>query len=87
MCPETPQWWQTWGLIKDLELDKSVLNFIPLSHFLNYGIKTVFDSEAVEEEGPEKIAYPKPVLSKLDFWALNTSSSFALDILSILVLT
>ena len=67
MCPETPQWWQTWGLIKDLELDKSILNFIPLSHFSDWGTKTVFDPEAVEEEGPEETAYPKLVLSELDF--------------------
>ena len=67
MCSETPQWWQTWGLIKDLELDKSVLNFIPLSPFSDWGTKTVFDLEAVEEEGPEETVYPKPVLSELGF--------------------
>ena len=44
MCSETPQWWQTWvvfelldflewDLTKDLELAKSVLDFIPLSLF------------------------------------------------------
>ena len=44
MCPETPQWWQTWvvfelldflewGLTKDLELAKSVLDFIPFLPF------------------------------------------------------
>ena len=78
MCPETPQWWQTWvvfelldflkwGLIKDLELAKSILDFIPLSHFLDWGTKIVFDLEAVEEEGPEEIEYPKPVLLELGF--------------------
>ena len=97
MCPKTPQWWQTWvvfelldflkwGLTKDLELAKSVLDFIPLSPFSDYGTKIFFDPKAMEEEGLEEIAYPKPVLLELGFWALNTSSSFALDILSIWVL-
>ena len=76
MCPKTPQWWQTWGLTKDLELDKSVIDFIPVSPFSNWGTKTIFDLEAVEEEGSEEIAYLKPVLSELGFWALKTSSSF-----------
>ena len=46
MCLEISQWWQTWvifelldflkwGLTKDLELAKSVLDFIPLSPFSN----------------------------------------------------
>ena len=97
MCPETPQWWQIrailgllnfleWGLTNDLELYKSVMDFIPLSHFSDYGTKTVFDLEAVEEEGPNETAYPKPVLSELGFWALKTSSTFAIDILVIWVL-
>ena len=74
MCPETPQWWQTWailgllnflewGLTNDLELYKSVMDFIHLSHFSDYGTKTVFDLEAVEEEGSKETAYLKPVLS------------------------
>ena len=74
MCPETPQQWQTWvvfelldflewGLIKDLELDKSVMDFIPLSPFSNYGTKIVFDPKAVEDEGPEESTYPKTALS------------------------
>ena len=78
MCPETPQWWQTWvvfelpnflewGLTKDLELAKSILDFIPLSHFSDLGTKTIFDPEAVEEEGLEETAYPKPVLLELGF--------------------
>ena len=67
MCPETPQWWQTWGLTKDLKLAKSVLDFIPLLPFSNWGTKIVLDLEAEEEEGPEEIAYPKPVLSELGF--------------------
>ena len=67
MYPETPQWWQTWGLTKDLELDKSVMDFIPLSHFSNWSTKTVFDPKVVEEERSKETAYPKPVLSKLDF--------------------
>ena len=67
MCPETQQWWQTWGLSKDLELEKSVLDFIPLSLFSDFGTKTVFDPEAVEEEGSEETAYPKPDLSELGF--------------------
>ena len=71
MCPEIPQWWQTWGLTKDLELVRSVLDFIPLLPFLDWDTKTVLDPEAVEEEGPEEIAYPKPVLSELGFWALK----------------
>ena len=75
MCLETLQWWQTWGRTKDLELAILVLDFIPLSHFSDWGIKTVLDPEAVEEEGLEEIAYPKPVLSELGFWALKTSSS------------
>ena len=52
---------------KDLELIKSVLDFIPLSPFSDWGIKTVLDPEVVEEEGPEETAYPKPVLSELGF--------------------
>ena len=80
MCPKTQQWWQTWGLTKDLELVRSVLDFLPFS---DYDTKTVIDPEAVEEKGPEETAYPKPILSELGFWALKTSSSFALDILSI----
>ena len=78
MCLKTPQWWQIWvvlelldflewGLTKDLEIDQSIMDFIPLSLFLDWGTKTVFDPEAVEEEGPEETTYPKPVLSKLDF--------------------
>ena len=56
MCPETPQWWQTLSLTKDLELVKSVMDFIPLLPFSDYGIKTVLDPEAVEDEGPEEPA-------------------------------
>ena len=93
VCPKTPQWWQTWvvlelldflewGLIKVLELDISVMDFLPLSTFSNWGTKTV---EVVEEERPEELTYPKPVLSELGFWELKTSSSLALDILSIWV--
>ena len=67
MCSETPQWWQTWGLTKDLELAKSVLDFILLLPFSNWGTKIVLDLEAVEEEGLEEITYPKPVLSELGF--------------------
>ena len=67
MCPETPQWWQTWGLTKNLELAKSVLDFILLLPFSNLGTKIVLDLEAVEEEGLEEITYPKPVLSELGF--------------------
>ena len=63
MCLETPQWWQTWSLLKDLELDKSISNFIPLSPFSDLGTKTVLDPEAMEKEGLEETAYPKPVLS------------------------
>ena len=59
MCPETPQWWQNWGLTKDLELARSVLDFIPLLPFSDCGTKTVLDPEAVEEEGLEETAYPK----------------------------
>ena len=86
MCPETPQWWQTWGLTKDLELARSVLDFIPLLPFSDYSTRTVLNPEAVEEKGSEETAYLKLVLSELDFWALKTSSSFALDILLIWVL-
>ena len=67
MCPETSQWWQTWGLTKDLELAKPVLNFIHLSPFSDCGTKIVFDLEAVEDEGPDETAYPKLVLSELCF--------------------
>ena len=67
MCPETPQSWQTWGLTKDLELTKTVLDFIRLSPFSDWGIKTVLDSEAMEEEGLEETTYPKLVLSELGF--------------------
>ena len=67
MCPETPQWWQTWGLTKDLELAKLVLDFIPLSPFSDYGTKTVLDPEAMEEKGLEETTYPKPILSELGF--------------------
>ena len=52
---------------KDLELEKSVMDFIPLSPFSDWGTKKVFDLEAVEEEGPEETAYPKLVLSELGF--------------------
>ena len=51
----------------DLELAKSVLDFIPLSPFSDWRTKTVFDLEAVEEEGPEETTYPKLVLSELGF--------------------
>ena len=64
MCPETPQWWQTWGLTKDLELARLVLDFIPLLHFSDCGTKIVLDPEAVEEEGPEETTYLKPVLDR-----------------------
>ena len=67
MCPEALQWWQTWGLTKNLELARSVLDFILLSPFSDWGTKTVLDPEAVEEEGLEEIAYPKPVLLELGF--------------------
>ena len=67
MCPETPQWWQTWGLTRDLELDKLVMDLIPLSPFSDYGTKTVLDPEAMEEKGSEETTYPKPVLSELGF--------------------
>ena len=43
------------------------MDFIPLSHFSNWGTTTIFDPEAVEEGGPEEIVYPKPVLSELGF--------------------
>ena len=52
---------------KDLELARSVLEFIPLLPFSDCGTKTVIDPEAVEEKGQEEIAYPKPVLSELGF--------------------
>ena len=52
---------------KDLELDKSVMDFIPLSPFSDWGTKIVFDPEAVEKEGLVETTYPKPVLSKLGF--------------------
>ena len=81
MCLETPQWWQTWGLTNDLELARSVLDFIHLLPFSDYGTKTALDPKAVEKEGLEETAYLKLILSELGFWALNTSSSFALDIL------
>ena len=58
------------------------MDFLPLSTFSNWGTKTV---EVVEEERPEELTYPKPVLSELGFWELKTSSSLALDILSIWV--
>ena len=67
MCPKTPQWWQIWGLTKDLELAKTVLDFIPLSPFSDWGTKIVLNLEAVEEKGTEETAYPKPVLSELGF--------------------
>ena len=86
MCPETPQWWQTWGLTKDLELARSILDFIPLLPFSYCGTKIVLDLEVMEEKGLEETAYPKLVLLELGFLALKTSSSFALDILSIWVL-
>ena len=54
-------------ITKDLELAKSVLDFIPLSHFSDWGTKIVLDPEAMEEEGLKETAYPKPVLSELDF--------------------
>ena len=84
MCLETPQWWQTWGLTWDLELDKSVLDSY-LYHLFQIGAQ-ILDLEVMEEEGLEEIAYPKPVLLELGFWELKTSLSFALDILSMWIL-
>ena len=55
MYPETPQRWQTWCQTKDLELVKTVLDFIPLSPISNCGTKTVLDLEAVEKEGPRSM--------------------------------
>ena len=52
---------------KDLKLDKSVMDFIPLSPFLDWDTKTVFDPEGVGEEGLEESIYPKPALSELGF--------------------
>ena len=54
-----------WGLTKDLELDISVMDFLPISTFSNLGTKIVFDPEAVEEEEPEESTYPKLVLLEL----------------------
>ena len=54
-------------ITKDLELAKSVLDFIPLSPFSNWGTNTVLNPEAVEEEGLEETTYPKPVLLELGF--------------------
>ena len=59
ICPETPQWWQTWGLTNDLELDKLVMDFIHLSPFLYCGKKKVLDLEAVEEKGLEECKRPR----------------------------
>ena len=67
MFLETPQWWQTWGLTKDLKLAKIVLDFIPLSPISDWNTKTVIDPEAMENEGLEETTYPKPVLSELGF--------------------
>ena len=67
MCQEITQWWQTLGLTKDLELAKSVLDFIPLLPFSDCGTKTVLDPKAMENEGLEETTYPKPVLSELGF--------------------
>ena len=52
---------------KGLELARSVLDFIPLLPFSDWGTKTVLDPEAMEEERPEETAYPKPVLLELGF--------------------
>ena len=60
MCLETPQWWQTWGLTWDLELDKSVLDSY-LYHLFQIGAQ-ILDLEVMEEEGLEETAYPKPVV-------------------------
>ena len=43
------------------------MDFIPLSPFSDWGTKTVLDPKAVEEEGLEKTAYPKPILSELGY--------------------
>ena len=43
------------------------MDFIPLSPFSDWDTRTVLDLESMEEEGPKKITYPKPVLSELDF--------------------
>ena len=43
------------------------MDFIPLSPFSDWGTKTVFDPEAMENEGLEETTYSKPVLSKLGF--------------------
>ena len=43
------------------------MDLIPLSPFSDYGTKTVLNPKAVEKEGSEEIAYPKPVLSELGF--------------------
>ena len=52
---------------KDLKLEKSIIDFIPLSPFLERDTKIVFDPEGVEEEGLEESIYPKPALSELGF--------------------
>ena len=43
------------------------MDFIPLSLFSDWGTKTVFDPEAVEEERLEETVYPKLVLLELGF--------------------
>ena len=52
---------------KGFRISRSILDFIPLSPFSDWGTKTVLDPEAVEEKGLEETTYPKPVLSELGF--------------------
>ena len=68
---------------KGFKIGQISFGFHTFITFLRLGHKKVLDLEAMKKEGLEKIAYPKLDLSELGFWALKTSSSFALDILSI----
>ena len=86
MCPETTMV-TNMRSNKGFRISQISFGFHTFITFLRFEHKDIFNPKDVEDEGLEETAYPKPVLSELGFWALNTSSSFALDILSIWVLT
>ena len=52
---------------KGFRIRQSVIDFIPLSLFLDWGTKTIFDPKAMEEEGLEESTYLKLALSELGF--------------------
>ena len=52
---------------KGFRISQISFGFHTLLPFSDYGTKTVLDLEAVEDEGLEETAYPKPILLELGF--------------------